>query len=176
MTAESAAELKRSELTLRFCASVPEYPETPSVTFSAAAQVVTSDFVAEATSPTPPEPSLAAKFVIPAASVTVAQPPRMPLTLAEAVRMPFVESWVPVGRWKRTVPAVAARVNAPKVRTIFWEPPGVSLMVLKPPLARVVLATACAVSAEALPSRMRLPPPLSAKTPAALSLLVFSAA
>ena len=87
--------------------------------------------------------------------------------------MPFVESWVPVGRLKRSVPAEVARVKAPKLRRIFWDPPGVSRNVLKPPLARFVLATACAVSAEALPSRMRLPPPFSAKAPAALSLEVF---
>ena len=121
----------------------------------------------------PPEPSLAAKFVTPETLVAVAQPPRMPLTLAERVRMPFVESCAPVGRLRRIVPAEVARVKAPKLRRIFWDPPGVSLIVLKPPLVRVVLATACEVSAEALPSRVRLPPPLSARAPAALILEVF---
>ena len=55
-------------------------------------QVVTSDLPAEVTSTTPPEPSLAAKFVAPETLVTVAQLPRIPLTLVVAVRMPFVAS------------------------------------------------------------------------------------
>ena len=128
--------------------------------------------VAEVTSTTPP-PELTAKFVAPEASATVAQPPRIPLTLPLGIRMPFVASWVPAGRLKRIVPAEVARVKGPRSKTIFCEPPGVSRKVLKPPLARVVLATACAVSAEALPRRTRLPPPLSTNERAALIFEVF---
>ena len=135
--------------------------------------MVTSDLAAEVTGTTPPEPSLAAKFVTPETLVAVAQPPRIPLTLAVVVRMPFVASWVPVGRLNRIVPAVAARVMPLMLKTIFWDPPGVSVMVLKPPLARVVLRTSCEVLAEAFPRRIRLPPPFRVSEFAPGILLLF---
>ena len=59
------------------------------------------------------------------------------------------------------MPALAARVKAPMLKTIFCEPPGVRVMALKPPEARLVLRTSCEVPAEALPRRIRLPPPFS---------------